>query len=427
MKTFTIDNTNRHKMIIDWGDGNITQSSSDEITHTYAAAGDYKVRLLSDGQDFDILDLSTENISFTKAVFDGTNIKRNPIIYNKTNELTFGPNTRTIGRSAFANSATFKILNIPDTVQSIGDNAFKTTVTPDSIYVGSGVTDMGIEVFNGLGGLNCNITLACTMDIFNKNLGLTSCNSITFKNMRRLETGIFGLRGANPVQIKTHITFGEGVENIGAGLCYDGANPSVDITNPGGVYTINIGDSVKAIESDTGLIYVTDTEPSVVNLNLGKNLERIEGNAFGLISTSGGIIPLAINWRYCEKLDYIGDGAFNGISSTDKYLITTNNYPIPNSVTHIGYSAFAETNYPTIGFTIPENIVYVGDNAFTGWDLLQNVELTFPYSCIYLGKGAFPAASPLTVTGYFKDINGVTTGYTALQYPNAYTDSGWNV
>lgn len=99
----------------------------------------------------------------------------------------------------------------------------------------------------------------------------------------------------------------------------------------------------------------------------------------GIIETASGcMIAGCMNTRIPETVKSIGDDAFSGCESLKSIVI-------PNSVTGIGGSAFANSGLS--GIVIPESVTEMGDRAFLNCHSLKEVRL--PESIRKIGTFAF--------------------------------------
>jgi hypothetical protein len=145
---------------IDWGDGTVTEASGSPVTvtHTYAAAGKYTIRIGGIHMLY-MAGYDTKSIVYPEIQMktDHTNIERTAdtleevIINDRLLEIQYG---------SFMNCTLLETITIPASVTSIGDRAFgdctglKTVycnaVTPPSWYIpGTGTPDP----FRGCTGL----------------------------------------------------------------------------------------------------------------------------------------------------------------------------------------------------------------------------------------------------------------------------------
>ena len=225
--------------------------------------------------------------------------------------------TLTIAAFAFQICSRLTSIIIPDSVTSIGDNAFASRSGLTSVTIGNGVTSIGGYAF-----YNCS--------------GLTSIaipNSVTSIG----ERAFFGCSGL------TSVTIGNGVTSIGGYAFY----------NCSGLTSVTIPDSVTSIRSNTfyncsGLTSVT----------IGNGVTSIGSEAFyncsGLTSV---IIPDSVT-----SIEYRAFYNCSGLTGVT----------IPDSMTSIGSDAFYNCSGLT-SVTIPDSVTSIGGDAFYGCSRLTSV------------------------------------------------------
>ena len=329
------------------------------------------------------------------------------------------PNSVTsIGNDAFSDCTTLTSVNIPDSVTSIGTSAFYGCSSLLSVTIGNGVTIIGMQAFSYCRSLT-------SITIPNSVIGIGSyafsvCKSLTNVTIGNSVTSI-GSSAFSYCSSLTSITIPDSVTSIGDSAfkyCYKLVevinHSSLDITagssNYGyiGYYAkeVHTGES-KIVNHDGYLLYTYDN----VNYLLGYAGDDTEL-----------VLPDNYNGENYELYDYAFDNRDDIVSVT-----------ISDSVTSIGYDAFYncdsltniivdENNkyYKSIdgnlytkdgkillqyaigktdtSFTIPDSVTSIGDRAFE--DCSSFTSVTIPDSVTSIGDYAFYFCSSLTDVYY---------------------------
>lgn len=240
------------------------------------------------------------------------------------------PNTvKTIGEDAFNNCNKLVTVNLPEGLQVICGDAFYSCDALSQITIPSTVTKIGNAAFAACSKLT-DILVVANSTAFSSVDGVLFNNSQTELICYPIGKGV------------TSYTIPSSVERIGNTAFYN--LKLREITVPDGVKEIGdeafyscqlskviIPNSVVKIGEDA-FAYST----SIKELVLGNGLKRIENGAFrGCYYIPEIILP--------EGLLYIGDNAFNNCNSTS-YPKTPSTINIPQSVEHIGYAAFSDSD-----------------------------------------------------------------------------------
>ncbi len=221
---------------------------------------------------------------------------------------------------------------IPNSVTSIGSNAFYYCKGLTSVTIPNSVTSIGDEAFEG------------TPWLANQPDGL-------------VYAGLLALRYKGTMPSETSIVIKEGTIGI-AGGCFSGCNGLTSVTIPGSVTTI--GGS--AFASCSGLTSVA----------IPNSVTKIGGSAFKGCS---GLTSVAIP----GSVTTIGGSAFASCSGLTSVAI-------PNSVTSIGTSTFSDCS-GLISVTISNSVTSIGSRAFQNCSSLYSV--TIPSSVTSIGSSAY--------------------------------------
>jgi len=300
-----------------------------------------------------------------------------------------------IGENAFVFCSGLTSVTIPNSVKSIGDYAFQYCTGLASVTIPNSVTSIGSSAFYYCSGLT-SVTIGNSVTsigdyAFKYCTGLAS---VTIPNsVKSIRTGAFdGCSGLTSVTIPNSVTI------IGS-VAFEGCSGLTSVTIPNSVTIIGN----RTFEGCSGLTSVTIPN-SVTSIG-----EYAFYNCSGLTSVT---IP--------NSVTSIGNYVFDGCSGlalievdngNDKYdsrdncsaiiktetnelIVGCKSTVIPNSVTSIGSSAFSGCSGLT-SVTIPNSVTSIGFSAFYGCSGLTSV--TIPNSVTSIGSSAFSGCSGLTL------------------------------
>ena len=353
--------------------------------------------------------LSSITVDAGNTIYDSRN-SCDAIIETETNVLITGckdtviPNTVTsIGEQAFNYCINLTSIDIPNSITSIGDKAFGNCSGLTSCTIGSGVTSIGIESFRDCSGLTSIVIPDSVTTIGNTCFGY--CKKLTA------------------------CTIGSGVTSIGTGAFYWS-----------GIKSITIPDGVTSIGDNT---FFNCT--SLTSCTIGSGVTTIGNTAFQSCALRNIVIPNNVttidsSFYWCDSLTAatigsgatnISTGAFNRCSgltsitidnanpvydsrsncnavvetSTNKLILGCKRTVIPNTVTSIGPRAFDRCEKLT-SIVIPDSITYIGDDAFNlCWNLesITSSSITAPtieYTSFYGIKSGGTLTVPSGSSGY---------------------------
>ena len=246
-----------------------------------------------------------------------------------------------IGAGAFDNAAghtVSSIVSMPDTLTTIGTNAFRSCSLLTTIAIGNGVNSIGNYAFQ-----SCTALTSVTIP-----------DSVTY-------IGEYAFRSCTAL---TSVTIPGSVTSIKQGVFYS-CSALTSVTIPGSVTSIQLG----------AFFYCT----SLTSVTIPDNVTSIGDYAFqSCTSLTSVTIP--------DNVTSIGKNAFQSCTSLTSVTI-------PGSVTSIGDYTFQSCTSLT-SVTIPGSVTSIGDYAFYSCTSLTSV--TIPDSVISIGTRAFYSCTALT-------------------------------
>ena len=271
-----------------------------------------------------------------KNVF-GANIVSNE--WNETtNEgvITFDGEITQIGNEAFKYYSNLTNIIIPDSATLIGEDAFNGCIKLSKITIPDSVISIGNRAFS-----NCYGLFTATIGNSVKTIGdyaFNNCSKLSQVNIPDsvISIGNYAFYGCsyNPYGLK-NVTIGNNVTTIGD-YAFQSCGLLTSITIPESVTTIGVG-----AFSSCGITSITIPE----------SVTAIGARVFsGCKSLTSVALP--------EHITTIGAFMFSGCSGLTSY-------DIPNNITTISNGAFKDCSSLT-SINIPDNVTSIGEYVFAG-------------------------------------------------------------
>lgn len=331
--------------------------------------------------------------------FDNSNAK----IYVKIPRELNKQKVTTIPANAGAGRSDIYGLEIPDTVESIGDYAFEGT-SIEKIVIPATVKSLGLEVFKGwndsqnveiiYGGYDSSVSddglhtpFTGTDAVFKVSIpdNVTEIKSDAFNGMLSLveisipdsvkTVGLYSFKGTS----LRNVSLGEGVTSIGCGSFMDCGN----------LRNVDLGSKLTSIGENA---FANCAELS--GLVIPQTVERIESSAF-----ENCIKLSAVSFETDSSLHLVGDKAFAG-------CISLSAISIPDSASIIGSEAFYNcTLLESVSFG--RNIVSIGLEAFAYCNSLH--EIVLPDTVVSIGDEIFSYCGSLVSVNLGSGISCIPT------------------
>ena len=322
--------------------------------------------------------------------------------------IVLSSNLELIGASAFYGCTNLRQISFPDSTTKIGPYSFGSCKKLNSIKLNQ-IETIGMGAFSFCTALNTvyaspkvtsigidafiscdNITTVCVDDL------VSWCN-INFESSR-----------SNPM-FGANISLDGGVSHIKELILPFGITEIKDYAFEGciGIEKIHIPSSVKKI----GMRAFYGMTPILSNIIVPNSIVELDGSAFGK-----SVNLFCGDYVYSEGKSIIINGCL--MSFIDEEVST---YTIPNNVTSIGDSVFYKhTNLKKV--IIPKSVRHIGNSAFYGCSNLEDI--TIPDSVTEIGYSAFEYCSKLSHITIPSSVKWI--GYRAFKNCKSLSSVNWS-
>ena len=282
--------------------------------------------------------------------------------------ITIPNSVTSIGRYAFSNCTSLKSITIPNSVASIGDRAFSSCTSLTSVTIPNSVTSIGDYAFYNCTSLE-NITIPDTVTSIGSSV-FSYCTSLENITIPNSVTSI-GYRAFDDCTSLTSITIPNSVTSIGH-FAFADCRSLTSVTIPNSV--TSIGDFVFTnCYSLIGVYYTgSEDEWDAINIDMCNNSD------FPILIFDGGIRGNNHTIEIDDikyKIDNNYGATVSGYLENDKKIIIPSTIKFEEytfNVTGIGEKAFDRR----VGFSdiiIPNSVTSIGNSAFGGCYRLKDV------------------------------------------------------
>jgi len=280
----------------------------------------------------------------------------------------------------------------------IPNGAFQNTTRLETITFPNSVTSIGTNAFMG-----------SALPAFTVPLGVTTLTT-SFSNMTNLRT----------------VTLHSGITEIAVsafGVIHNVANFNITALMPDndGLYLMDANGNAALTIGNTGFVVRREGNSHTIIFALGAAARIPNVPPLESLIPFAANIPLSITHiansvfmgsenlisvTFPNSLTHIGDNAFMNTPNTSGNLV------IPNSVISIGTDAFASTRFAVV--TLPNGLIVISDRLFSGNTALTTINI--PSTVTRIGVAAFSGATHLADVGSIASVTEIDN--------NAFQNSG---
>ena len=281
------------------------------------------------------------------------------------------PNTVTsIGEDAFLGCSSLVSVTLPEGITTINNNTFKRCTALASINIPESVKSIGQGAFEGCGALT-DFNFNGTMEQWGAiTLGNNWHNNAAFTVVHCTDGDVSLEEPIQPIQPNN--------------LVYSTNAAGSTITVNGETVTLEQGENIVLNYPNEITSVKATNNTALTAIQIPNTVTSIGEDAFqGCTSLTSINIPDTVTSIKDGSFD---KGAFRGCSN----LVSIT---IPESVKRIGSNAFQEC-YKLASITIPEGVTSIGNSAFKGCSSLASI--TIPESVKSIGSSGFYGCTSLT-------------------------------